>query len=124
MTPHANGTERRNAAGTGAESHGMLTDPEEASKLFEELRGLAIEMHRRCYSHVPDWRPSKTARGVLSQIDNMVAGMMSDIATLKAAVSWIEPPFVDDDTSDEELRRRVGFAVKDANRIRAARPTP
>lgn len=89
----------------------------EADELLrEELRRLAIEMHLRCYIHVPNWKPSTTARGLVSQIDNMVAGMMANIDRLKAAISWIEPPFVDAETSPDELRRRVDFAVADAKR--------
>lgn len=88
---------------------------EEAVKLAEELRGLAIEMHRRCYSHVPQWKPSTDPRGLLSQIDNMVAGLMADNQRLRAAISWIEPPFVDEKTTEAELRFRINCLVKDAS---------
>jgi hypothetical protein len=87
---------------------------DEAAKLAEELRGLAIEMHRRCYSHVPQWKPSTDPRGLLSQIDNMVAGMMADNQRLRTAISWVEPPFVDEKTTEAELRFRVEQVVKDA----------
>ena len=36
------------------------------------------------------------------------------IERLMGAISWIEPPFVDEKTSHDELRQRVGIAVKDA----------
>jgi hypothetical protein len=36
--------------------------------------------------------------------------------TLGAAISWIEPPFIDGQTSHEEIMLRIGFCVKDANR--------
>ena len=84
--------------------------------LTEELRGLAIELHRRHYSHVPNWRVSSDPRGALSQIDNMVAGMATHLEKLKAAISWLEPPFVDENTSHEELLRRVQFMLADAKR--------
>jgi hypothetical protein len=35
---------------------------------------------------------------------------------LRAAISWIEPPFVDEKTSHEELKKRVQFCVQDAAR--------
>jgi hypothetical protein len=91
--------------------------PDESELLAEELRGLAIELHRRHYSHVPQWKPSRTPRGLLSQIDNMTAGMAEWIDKLKAAISWIEPPFVAENTSEAELRRRVQFAVRDAQSV-------
>lgn len=95
-----------------------IPSAKDAVLLVEELRGLAIEIHRRCYSHVPQWKPSSSARGLVSQIDNMVAGLRDDLGKLRGAISWIEPPFVDDDTTDAELRKRVGFAVKDARSLK------
>jgi hypothetical protein len=35
-------------------------------------------------------------------------------AALAVAMSWVEAPFVDADTSEEELRKRVGLMLKDA----------
>jgi hypothetical protein len=67
-----------------------LSDPsEDSEKLIEELRGLAIELHRRRYSHVTQWKPASGPRSLLSQIDNMTAGMAMRIEQLEAAVSWV-----------------------------------
>jgi hypothetical protein len=36
------------------------------------------------------------------------------IVKLEAAINWIEPPFIDETTSEEELRNRIKFCVSDA----------
>ena len=33
---------------------------------------------------------------------------------LRGAISWIEPPFVDENTPAAELRSRIGFCIADA----------
>lgn len=86
-------------------------------KLFEELRGLAIEMHRRCYSHVPQWKPSSTSRGLVSQIDNMVAGLMERLQKTESAVGWVLSPFVTEQTSEAELRKRITYVNQDWDRL-------
>lgn len=35
---------------------------------------------------------------------------------LMAAISWVLPPFVDEDTPEAELRKRVRYLVEDATR--------
>ena len=45
-----------------------------------------------------------------------IAEQAAEIEKLRAAISWIEPPFVDDSTSESELRSRIKFCVADAKR--------
>lgn len=97
-----------------------MTKDEEAALLAEELRGLAIELNRRHYSHNPNWKVSTDPRGALSQIDNMAAGMADKIDKLRAAISWVSPPFVDENTPRDELLRRIGFLLADAKRAEGA----
>lgn len=44
-------------------------------ELLRELRGLAAPLHAKHYPEVGQWRPLDDARGILSQIDNMTAGL-------------------------------------------------
>lgn len=45
------------------------------------------------------------------------------IEKLRAAISWIEPPFIDENTSEAELRKRISFCVEDAKKAMKG-PTP
>jgi predicted nucleic acid-binding Zn-ribbon protein len=38
------------------------------------------------------------------------------IEKLQGAISWIEPPFIDENTPESELRSRIRFCVADAKR--------
>ena len=51
-----------------------------------------------------------------------VAALKADNERLRAAISWIEPPFVDEKTPEAELRQRIAFAVADAARAALAQP--
>jgi hypothetical protein len=44
--------------------------------LARELRDLAIVLHRKHYPEVVQWEPLDDPRGILSQIDNMTAGLV------------------------------------------------
>lgn len=39
-----------------------------------------------------------------------------EVERLRGAISWIEPPFIDVNTSEAELRQRIGFVIADAKR--------
>ena len=41
---------------------------------------------------------------------------------LRAAISWIEPPFVDSKTSEAELRTRIRMCVEDKRRALERKP--
>lgn len=43
-----------------------------------------------------------------------------EIDRLRAAIAWIDAPFVDDSTPEAELRQRVKFCVADASRAALA----
>lgn len=45
-----------------------------------------------------------------------IKALRAENAKLRAAISWIMPPFVDENTPEEELRQRIAFAVADVNR--------
>jgi hypothetical protein len=47
----------------------------EAGAAMREALNLARALHRRWYSHVPQWEPLDTVAGIISQIDNMTAGL-------------------------------------------------
>jgi hypothetical protein len=39
-----------------------------------------------------------------------------EIEKLHAAISWLEPPLIDESTSESELRTRIGFMIADRDR--------
>lgn len=53
-------------------------------------------------------------------IEARIAALEAQNGALIAAISWIEPPFADENTSVDELRRRVALCVTDAKRALAA----
>ena len=64
----------------------------------------------------------------LDQVEPMLRAYLGatqggEVERLRAAISWIEPPFVDDNTSEEELRQRVKFCVQDAARAALEKET-
>jgi hypothetical protein len=52
--------------------------------------------------------------------ERKIARLVAEIELLRAAVSWIEPPFVDEKTPEAELRQRIAYAVADAKRAALA----
>lgn len=63
------------------------------------------------------------ARAILDHIAALTAerdAAVAEVARLRGAISWIEPPFVDAATSHGELKCRVGFCVADAKRAARA----
>lgn len=64
------------------------------------------------------WRPPAPPQGD--------AERLTEDEKLRAAISWIEPPFIDESTPVEELRQRIAFVVADAKRaaLAQARPAP
>lgn len=49
----------------------------ERDAAMREALALATTLHRNHYSDVPQWEPLKYPAGVISQIDNMVAGIVA-----------------------------------------------
>lgn len=73
--------------------HGGRFEPcEEYKRLQEEdtlagieARSVAVAIWRRRHSkEAPNWKPLDTTAGVVSQIDNMTAGLMNDLSALEA----------------------------------------
>jgi len=53
----------------------------------EEATTLAVNIHRRHYKEeAPDWEVLETVSGIISQIDNMSAGLAQQIDTLRSQV--------------------------------------
>lgn len=62
-------------------------DPAEVERLRTQLHDLAMAMHKRHYAKTaPDFEPFDFASGLIGQIDNMVAGILQDVSTLRADV--------------------------------------
>lgn len=49
-----------------------------------EARDLAVWLHKTYYADVVDWKPFNDASGLLTQIDNMVAGVRNRLAATEA----------------------------------------
>jgi hypothetical protein len=60
--------------------------------------------------NLPD--PVEYNIALADKVDRLTA----ELERLRGAISWIEPPFVDEKTPEEELRRRVSYCVADAKR--------
>lgn len=78
-----------------------------------EALELATWLHRTFYSEVVDWKPFDNASSILSQIDNMVAGLRDRLAKAEArhpapaageAVAWM---YVENSTPSGRQVRRV-----------------
>lgn len=56
---------------------------------------------------------------LLSERDSLaarIADLEAENEKLRAAICWIEPPFIDAKTTESELRKRIDFCVQDAKR--------
>lgn len=51
-----------------------------------------------------------------AQAADRIEALEAENERLRAAISWIEPPFMDDKTPESELRSRIEFCVADAKR--------
>jgi hypothetical protein len=66
-----------------------------------------------------------TEQNLMDQAADRIAALNAEVARkdeligkLLGAVSWLEPPFIDDSTAELELRLRIGFCVADKNRAK------
>lgn len=48
--------------------------------------------------------------------ERRIAELEAENEKLRAAIHWIEPPFIDANTPESELRKRIDFCVQDAKR--------
>jgi hypothetical protein len=53
-----------------------LREALEVAHALKEATDLAVGLHARHYSHVKQWKPFPDLRGIISQIDNMTAGLI------------------------------------------------
>lgn len=56
-----------------------LTAPTQGERHLRNLRALAVALHARHYADVLQWQPLDDAEGLLSQIDNMTAGLSREV---------------------------------------------
>ncbi len=53
------------------------------------------------------------------EAERKLAEAVGIASKLSTAISWLDYPFIDNNTSEDELRLRVGFMMKDAEQPRA-----
>jgi len=58
-----------------AYANGWNAAIEDGTEAYREARQLAEFLHAKHYAHVKQWKPLEDTRGVISQIDNMIAGL-------------------------------------------------
>ena len=51
-----------------------------------------------------------------AKVESLLLGTHKQMERLTAAIAWIEPPFVNENTPELELRQRIKFCIADANR--------
>ena len=74
-----------------------VSDATALAEAKREALYLAKTLHRLHYSHVTQWKPLDDVAGIISQIDNMVAGLVKPEAVSDAMVSiaynaWVRCP--------------------------------
>jgi hypothetical protein len=74
-----------------------------------ELSELSLGFWGEDYAEAP---VRQLARALIAER----AAKDAEIEKLRTAICWIEPPFIDENTSEAELRKRISFCVQDANR--------
>lgn len=85
----------------------------------------AVACAGKAYHHTEDWcddtRPydDHTGAAPVDWIQNAGIEAAARIQKLEAALSWLQPPFIDEKTPEAELRQRIAFCIADANRALA-----
>lgn len=59
------------------------------------------------------WNTRASYEGAMGE---RIAELEAQVSKLRGAIGWIEPPFVDGETTEDELRKRIHFCVIDAER--------
>lgn len=59
----------------------------ERAEALREAKQLAEALHRRHYFHVKHWKPLDTTAAIISQIDNMTAGIGSNLEAREAEIT-------------------------------------
>lgn len=56
----------------------------------------------------------------LVEAADRIEALEAENARLRAAISWIEHPFIDEQTPEKEIRSRIKFCIQDAQLARQA----
>ena len=59
----------------------------EQDAVFKEAHFLATAIHRKHYHEVTQWKPLDYTAGLISQIDNMAAGLSLDLAAAREEIA-------------------------------------
>ena len=70
---------------------------------------------------IPD-DAGERASAMIERLIRKQAALRAENERLRAAISWIEPPFVDSKTSEVELRTRIQMCVEDKRRALKRKP--
>ncbi|WP_296200526.1 hypothetical protein [uncultured Hyphomicrobium sp.] len=106
---------------------GHLYHGEEAKEVIAEVdrqnpgsntRATEAEAELREYRITADLLVS-TLKADKAEAERKLAEAVGIASKLSTAISWLDYPFIDNNTSEDELRLRVGFMMKDAEQPRA-----
>ena len=99
-----------------AENAALRGDLAKTERDYSELRDSYDRVSNKlCVDRAHGSRETKRA----TEAERKLAEAVEIASKLSAAISWLDYPFIDNNTSDDELRSRVGFMMKDAEQARA-----
>lgn len=85
-------------------SYDCMKEPCNCDLAYRSAISLANSMWRRHYrERAPHWKPLPDLVGVISQISNMAAGLLTEIEQLKSALNPAndpDAPYMEDDDED------------------------
>lgn len=96
--------------------------------IVEAARAAARRSVERPYNVGTMTRATETIAAALlderQRAEERIKSLEETQSRLRAAISWIEEPFVDERTPENELRLRIAACVSDANLALLAKETP
>lgn len=91
----------------------------ENAAVLREATDLAMAIWRRCYAKdSPNFQSFEKASSVIGQIDNMAAGLMSDLEKLRAEVAGLKTGYEACERANAELKAENEALRKHAERYR------